>query len=190
MQGEAGKYAEGLTVRKAEFLDPEGNISFLLEYREPIPFFPILSQGVTIKTAVKKRAWIGIEGKVGRTERDDALGMEDADEQMVYVGSGMGRYHLSRDCHYLSNQYQTMTESQAETERNASGRKRTPCASCKDKRQEGGMVYATPEGRHYHYSKSCSAMISYVRRVPLSEVAYLGACSYCGYGGSTGGIEK
>lgn len=190
MQGEAGKYAEGLTVRKAEFLDPEGNISFLLEYREPIPFFPILSQGVTIKTAVKKRAWIGIEGKVGRTERDDALGMEDADEQMVYVGSGMGRYHLSRDCHYLSNQYQTMTESQAETERNASGRKRTPCASCKDKRQEGGMVYATPEGRHYHYSKSCSAMISYVRRVPLSEVAYLGACSYCGYGGSTGGLEK
>ena len=62
MQGEAGKYAEGLTVRKAEVLDPEGNIAFLLEYREPIPFFPILSQGVTIKTAVKKRAWIGIEG--------------------------------------------------------------------------------------------------------------------------------
>ena len=96
MQGETGKYAEGLTVRKAEFLDPEGNVSFLLEYREPIPFFPILSQGITIKTAVKKRAWIGIEGKVGRTERDEALGMEDADEQMVYVGSGMGRYHLSR----------------------------------------------------------------------------------------------
>ncbi len=29
-------------------------------------------------------------------------------------GAGMGRYHLFRDCHYISNEYQSVTQMEAE----------------------------------------------------------------------------
>ena len=40
----------------------------------------------------------------------------DSDEEIVYVGAGMGRYHLFRDCHYISNEYQSVTQMEAEKE--------------------------------------------------------------------------
>lgn len=185
LMGEAGQYADQLRIENAEVPDETGNIIFQLEYEEQIPFFPEAFQKVTMNVGVKKRAWIGLDGKLraGSTETGD-MAEEDREEPMVYVGSGMGRYHLSRDCHYLSNQYEAVSEEQAKEMRNGTGQKLSPCASCSPSSAGNGIVYVTPSGRHYHYKKSCSAMVSYVRRVPLKEVSHLGVCSYCGKEGS------
>lgn len=78
--------------------------------------------------AVKRRSWIGIPGKL----KGDGTSQDgDGDEQteMVYVGAGIGRYHLFRDCHYISNEYMTVTRSEAENGK-VPGEKRTPCAVC------------------------------------------------------------
>lgn len=179
--GEAEQYADHLRIEKAEVPNETGNIIFQLEYEEQIPFFPAAFQKVTMKVGVKKRAWIGLDGKLkagGAGTGEMAEG--NPEEPMVYVGTSMGRYHLSRDCHYLSNQYEAVSEQLAKEMRNEAGRKLTPCASCKSSSDGNGIVYITPSGRHYHYKKSCSAMVSYVRTVPLKEVRHLGACSYCG----------
>ena len=42
-----------------------------------------------------------------------------------------------------------------------------------------GTVYVMPYGSSYHVSKSCRSIIAYVQEVPLTQVEYLGECSYC-----------
>ena len=88
----------------------------------------------------------------------------DSDEEIVYVGAGMGRYHLFRDCHYISNEYQSVTQMEAE-KGGSYGKKRPPCAVC--------------AGEHYHFDKNCASMISYVREMPRGEAEHMGLCSYC-----------
>ena len=76
---------------------------------------------------MKRRSWIGIPGKL----KGDGTSQDgDGDEQteMVYVGAGIGRYHLFRDCHYISNEYMTVTRSEAENGK-VPGEKRTPVPS-------------------------------------------------------------
>ena len=119
-----------------------------------------------------------MDGKL-KSNKNGSSGEENA-EEMVYVGRNMGRYHKKRDCHYISNTYQTVSIAEATAMRDADGHRFTACSSCKGMIGKSGMVYVTPGGRHYHGSTDCSAMVSYVRKVPISEVLYLGVCSYCG----------
>lgn len=177
VRGRAGQYADHATVKKARIYGENGEVEFIVEYQKEIPFFSTVL-GKTVETvAVKRRSWIGIPGKLkGDGSYQDP--MTDEQTEMVYVGAGMGRYHLFRDCHYISNEYLTVTRFEAESGR-ISGGKRSPCAICGKKGDGSDPVYITAAGEHFHYDKNCRSMMSYVREIPKSEAENLGACSYC-----------
>lgn len=164
-------------IQKAQVPDEKGMICFELEYRERIPFFSLSGRDITMKAAARRRAWIGLDGKLGRA-LGDQWGQEE-DDLIVYVGAGMGRYHWYRDCHYISNEYERVSVGQISTLRNASGRKYKACSSCAVGGNVGETVYITLKGEHFHSTVDCRAMVSYMRPVPLKEVESLGACSYC-----------
>ena len=177
MERKVGQYADHVTVKKADVYGENGEIEFAAEYQEEIPFFETVLGKQTETVAVKRRSWIGIPGKL----KGDGTSQDgDGDEQteMVYVGAGIGRYHLFRDCHYISNEYMTVTRSEAENGK-VPGEKRTPCAVCGKKGDGSETVYITTAGEHYHCNKNCRSMISYVREVPKDEAEHLGLCSYC-----------
>ena len=165
-------------MENEENTDEGGDIILGITYRERIPFFSVAVNGLKTEISVKRRQWIGLNGKL-KSNKNGSSGEENAKE-MVYVGRNMGRYHKKRDCHYISNTYQTVSIAEATAMRDADGHRFTACSSCKGMIGKSGMVYVTPGGRHYHGSTDCSAMVSYVRKVPISEVLYLGVCSYCG----------
>jgi len=162
----------------AEDMDPsEIMVTYERTYREQIPFFSEIFRGVEMRVAAQRRKWIGLDGKLRLTDHD--LEAEISEETMVYVGAGMGRYHVNRSCHYISNQYEIISLGEAKERRTSSGHRLKPCDSCRPDVTGGGTVYVTKEGKHYHASDSCAAMASYVRIVPLREVRHLGGCSYC-----------
>ena len=158
-------------------MDAGEDLTFQFRYREKVPFFQRLTGGVTMNIFACRRPWVGLNGKL-RGEKESEPAKEQ--ETMVYVGSGMGRYHVSRSCHYISNEYRMLTVRAAKELRTSDGHRITACSVCARTSSENDVVYLTPEGRHYHCSTSCRSMTSYVREVPLSEVRHLGACSYCG----------
>jgi hypothetical protein len=178
LQKRVERHVGEAVVTISEVPDEKGNISFEILYFEKIPFFRILPGGIRMKAAAKRRAWLGLDGKLSEK---GAGSLEDGEEdgEVVYVGAGMGRYHRDRDCHYISNQYQTVSLNEAGRRKNAFGRQYTACSRCAGAASGGSEAFITPGGEHYHYSQNCSSMISYVRSVPLKEVEHLGACSYC-----------
>ena len=177
IRGRVGQYADHVAVKKADVYGENGEIEFVVEYQEKIPFFEAVLRKQTEIAAVKRRSWIGIPGKL-KGDGSYRNGAGDGQTEMVYVGAGMGRYHLFRDCHYISNEYLTVTKSEAESDR-IPGEKRTPCAICGKKGDGSETVYITASGEHYHYDKNCRSMMSYVREIPKAEAEHLGLCSYC-----------
>lgn len=161
-------------------MDEQGNIEQKTMYEEEIPFFSNLVPGISLEVASKRRGWIGIPGKLKEFGTGNLENGENDSEEMVYVGKNMGRFHRDRTCHYISNEYQAVSRKTAETMRDADGHIFTACSSCGKNGTWGETVYVTSGGRHYHSRMDCQAMISYVRKVPISEVRHLGACSYCG----------
>lgn len=147
-------------------------------YSEQVPFFRSLSGGVTMRVAAKRRCWYGLKGKLkvegnGEAESDDS-------EEMVYVGKTMTRYHTYQNCHYISNNFQEVSLADAMNLRDPDGSRLKACAKCAaGELAENRTVYVTPSGEHYHSTSACSAMVFYVRKVPLAEVEYLGECSSC-----------
>lgn len=173
----AGKYAEDLTVRYASFFDSDGMVRFGVSYPEKVPFFEGSGGKVTMHAGARRRPWTGNDGKL-RVSRAGAEG-NSVDSDTVYVGANMGRYHRYRDCHYISNEYRTLSAADIKNERNQEGRRYRSCRRCVREDHLPAELYVTAGGECYHADKNCSAMASYVREVPLSEVEWLGACSYC-----------
>lgn len=161
-------------------MDEQGNIEQKMIYKEKIPFFFGAVPGISIEIASRRRGWIGISGKLTVSNVGNNGSEDENTEEMVYVGKGMGRFHRSRTCHYISNEYQTISRKEAQKMRDSAGHLFTACSSCGKIGEQNEMVYITSGGRHYHNRRDCQAMISYVRKVPISEVHHLGACSYCG----------
>lgn len=177
IRGRLREYKDDVVIRNAEFENTQGDILVEAEYRETIPFFPAGKQGMIMHAASRRRIWKGIDGKLRGSS--GSLREEENDGRIVYVGAGMGRYHLFRDCHYISNQYRSAYFEELSSMRNQDGRRYTACGKCGKREMEGGVVYITPSGEHFHTDKSCPAMISYVRSMPQREAEYLGLCSYC-----------
>lgn len=177
LKGKLSKYAENVVIKRAEVPDASGYIYMEAEFKEEIPFFSGPGSGVLMKTAVKRRSWIGLNGKL--KEKGTGSGEEESEDTVVYVGASMGRYHWYRDCHYISNQYEAVPFDQIMNRKNSFGSRYTACARCAKRGDSAETVYVTGGGEHYHLDKSCTAMVSYVRSLPLDEAGHLGACSYC-----------
>lgn len=165
---------EGMTLERTRILEEGEMIQLVLDYEIRLPF-PVLGLPALKRTATcSRRAWVGLAGK----EYDGEGNRTDDPDEIVYVGKNSTRYHRSRECHYLSNQLRTVPLASVEEERNQGGAKYHPCAVCGS--QAGAYVYILPSGKSYHSSASCRAILAYVKAVRLSQVAHLGACSYCG----------
>lgn len=176
LAGKAGTLADHVMIRKSHIPDEEGNICLELRYKEKIPFFANVCREVSMNASAKRRCWTGIYGKL---EWYGAENEGEEDEEMVYVGAKMSRYHRYRDCHYISNDYRCVSLAEVSEMSNSYGNRFRACSICMKEDTEVSQVYITDEGKHYHSSKMCSSMNAYVRAVPLSEVEALGECSYC-----------
>lgn len=151
-------------------------ISLQAKYRLRLPFSVFILDSVPAASGSFKRGWTGSEG--GRNSKRNEAG--DQNEIMVYVGRTKTRYHLSPDCHYISNDITSLPWASVGEHVSSSGTHYQPCSVCGKGAGAGTTVYVMPNGKYYHSRKDCSSIAFYVQKVPLSEVEYLGACSYCG----------
>lgn len=167
---------EKMNFSKTRISENGEEVSLHVEYRLKLPFSVFAIKSVPTVSGSNRRGWIGSEGGRSELNRD----AQNEDEVMVYVGNNMGRYHRSRDCHYLSNNISSVSYDDIEDHKSSSGSRYKPCGVCGKSASSGSSVYVMPNGSYYHSRKDCSSIAYYVREVPLSEVEHLGACSYCG----------
>lgn len=149
----------------------EDIITLRLPYVYKLPFSVLGLGSLTQEVVASRRAWVGAKGSFNAAAEEAAA----EDDEWVYVGKNSTRYHLSPDCHYLSNNYSSAI---VDSNGRAAGLK--PCDRCGTGAAAGQTVYVTPSGNRYHTSPDCSAMRSYPERVRKSAVEHLGCCSYCG----------
>jgi hypothetical protein len=162
-----------ISMAESEIMTDGEFVDLVMDYQIRFPF-PVLGVSALDRTArCRRRAWIGKAGK----DYGEGGDTSEADDPIVYVGKGSTRYHRKRSCHYLSNNLTTVSRDSVDAMRNKNGSKYRPCAVCG--KQAGETVYIMPSGESYHTDAECSAIIAYVRAVRLSEVEYLGPCSYC-----------
>ena len=144
-------------------------ICIRIDYKYSLPI-GIFKNSINQTVVASRRAWIGADGGKGSGNSDD--------EEYVYIGRNSTRYHLDPRCHYLYNDLRSVPLSEIAGIRNDNGARYQPCERCGNR--AGTTVYIMPSGTRYHSDPDCSAIIAYVQRVKLSDVEYLGVCSYCG----------
>ena len=138
-----------------------------------MPFSMLHLKSIPMTARSVRRVWIGREGGL---DHGADLG-ENEEDQTVYIGKTSERYHWFRDCHYLSNKIEAVAWEDLDGFRNSSGSRYRPCSVCGG--GTGGTVYIMESGESYHRNRYCTTIVAYVEAVPLSEVEYMGACSYC-----------
>jgi hypothetical protein len=158
----------------SRILEDGETIDLILSYQMILPFPVFRMKSVPMTARSCRRAWIGRDG--GKGNGDTGQDMED---ELVYIGKSSTRYHRNRNCHYLYNHISVISFADVGTVRNSDGRKYKPCARCGGLAGPGSSVYIMPSGESYHGDRNCSSIVAYVRAVPLSEVEFLGPCSYC-----------
>jgi len=143
-------------------------VTVRIDYAYKLPFNVFRLGFLQQQAVASRRSWVGAEGSV------KSGGAEQTDDEWVYIGKNPTRYHLTPDCHYLSNDW---TKAVVGSNGKAAGKK--ACDICARNAAVGQTVYITPNGDKYHTDTSCSAMRAYPQMVRKSEVEYLGCCSYC-----------
>ena len=153
-------------------------IDLRASYTIRISFSSVFSPGkVRMASRSMRRGWIGAEG--GYFSKQDG---KKENDRVVYVGAESTRYHISPNCHYISNEITAVAADQISRQRNTEGKRYKACRVCGTSAQSADLLYILPGGEHYHSRQDCSSLVYYVRAVPLSSVEHLGACSYCGGG--------
>ena len=152
-------------------------VLIVMKYRMKLPFSILGLSSVPVQHVCSRRMWNGADGgRFGQGETSDST-----KEELVYIGKNPTRYHRQRTCHYLYNDLKAVSAGEVESMRNQSGGKYVPCKTCGTGNGNGtGTVYIMPYGGSYHTVKTCPSIIAYVQAVALSQVEYLGECSYCG----------
>ncbi len=143
-------------------------ISLKLQYDISFPISYFGTQSWSMYQVSVNRKWIGWDA-------DE----EDGDGEYVYITDTGTVYHIKRSCTYLNPSIKAISYSSLSTTRNSSGSTYSACKSC-NKSGTTLTVYVTDYGTVYHSSISCSALKRTIKRVLLSEVSGMGACSKCG----------
>ena len=172
-----GNQLERVDCSGSRISDGGERIDLRAQYRFRLPFSVFALDSVKLSSRSLRRGWIGKEGG-GK----GAGSGESEVKTMVYIGRNGSRYHLSASCHYISNEISMVDFENVGGYRNSEGKRYRPCSRCGGAAEGGHPVYLLPGGEYYHSRADCSSLNYYVRRVPLSEVKHLGACSYCGGG--------
>lgn len=176
MQAKAERLGETLSL-SAYTMETEERETIHLEYyyKENIPFFLGNIRGIPMRVAVKRRRWIGLDGKL----TSQMVHGEAFDREMVYVTPEGERYHPYRDCSYLQNLCKAVSAQELEHLRNNDGKIYYSCSQCVHNENIQDTVYITTWGVRYHNDRTCASMSNYFRKVPLAEVVEWGECSVC-----------
>ena len=179
-------------------------VHIVMRYRMRLPFSVLGVSSIPVEQVCSRRMWNGADGeRFGDGDRDG----DGEEDEIVYIGKNSTRYHRLRTCHYLYNDLKAVDSGAVGELRNESGGRYSPCGTCgggfggtgsggtgsggtgsggtgsggtgSGSMGSSGMVYVMPYGSSYHVSKSCRSIIAYVQAVPLTQVEYLGECSYC-----------
>lgn len=113
-------------------------------YRLRLPFSIFALDSIPLSSRSLRRGWIGSEG--GRFKMSSE---EEEDRTIVYVGRDSTRYHLSRDCHYISNQINEVPVDQVGGYTNNAGKHYKFCSVCQRSpgSGEGGLcLYSAGRG--------------------------------------------
>lgn len=167
---------------KAEIGDDD-IIDLELSYKMKMPFEVLGISHISMESKARRRAWTGSDGGRGRDiygeklSEDEDFDEDDRGDITVYVGKTSTRYHMDKNCHYLSNKLKAVDASRIPDLRNDSGGKYHPCPSCNPEGRN--TVYIMSSGTAYHSSEHCKAIIAYVEEAKLRDVEHLGPCSYC-----------
>ena len=162
-----------LDLSGTSIMEDGEHVVLCAEFKYVMPFSVLHLKSIPMTARSVRRVWIGREGGL---DHGADLG-ENEEDQTVYIGKTSERYHWFRDCHYLSNKIEAVAWEDLDGFRNSSGSRYRPCSVCGG--GTGGTVYIMESGESYHRNRYCTAIVAYVEAVPLSEVEYMGACSYC-----------
>lgn len=180
VRGRISEHIDTTAVRhvrmiRSSILEEDGIVDLVLDYEIQLPF-PVLGLKAVERTVrCRRRAWIGKAGTYGEPGKEPG----DGRDETVYVGKNSTRYHRNRSCHYLANNLSAVIYEEVSKLRNEGGGKYHACRVCASGAGSGSTIYIMPSGDSYHATKSCRAIVAYVRAVRLSEVENLGSCSYC-----------
>ncbi len=177
IQTEVGKRVSDVRCDASRISDNGEWIDLRAVYQVRLPFSIFALNHIRLSSRSCKRGWIGVEGGYFSKDADS-----EKEDEWVYVGRDSTRYHISESCHYISNQITAVAYEDVGSLKNADGGHYKACKRCGRHIAQGGTVYILPSGDAYHGSEDCSSLAYYVRKVRLSDVEYLGKCSYCGGG--------
>ena len=141
----------------------------------PLPFSVFGINSVSVENICSRRLWTGADGN--RNRKNTVNG--EKEEIMVYIGRSSTRYHRQRNCHYLFHDLKKVSTEDITGLRSQEGKKYKPCASCKNSGTERICLCASLWGKLIMPERTAPLLSAYVQEVPLSQVEYMGGCSYC-----------
>jgi hypothetical protein len=146
-------------------------------YQICIPFMPGQTASFQVTQRLVRRMWVGAAAEAA----EEASAQEQdtkTEERTVYMTKHGTVYHLYKDCRSLKRSIRSCLMSAVEAQRNNDGARYTACEYCVHG-TANAIVYITDEGRRYHNSISCSALLRYIEEKTMDDVGTKGLCSYC-----------
>lgn len=158
----------GISCWKSYMLPDSGEINVIVEYKIKVPVPMLGSRSAKMKEEFKISAWTGYEDR----------GMEEEDDEIVYITDSGAVYHEDYQCRYLQLSISYVPYSGLGGLRNEDGGRYYRCEKCVHGEALNG-VYITEYGNKYHNSLNCSGLKRTIRAVRKSEVQGRGGCSKC-----------
>lgn len=137
-------------------------------YKVRLPFPGFTGNAATQKCSMKVKAWTGYK----------KAGLEDEEDEIVYITDTGIVYHEDYQCSYLQLSIRFIPASSLAGIRNEDGGIYRACSQCVHGSTMAG-VYITNYGYRYHNSLNCSGLTRTIRAVRKSEVSGRGGCSRC-----------
>ena len=117
-------------------------------------------------------AWTGYDIRGG-----DSIGQQT--EEMVYVTEHGSVYHRDVGCIYLKPSIKSVPYAQLGSMRNKDRSRYYACEYCGED-VNGGDVFITDYGEHFHTRVDCPGIKRKIYTIPISEVGGKAPCSGCG----------
>lgn len=158
----------GLSCWRSYYKEADGIIYVDVCYKVRLPFPRFLNLSLDLNETFQVRAWTGYQ----------PMGMEAADDSIVYITDYGSVYHEDYQCRYLQLTIRYIPITELSGVRNLDGGIYRACEKCVHADTMIG-VYVTEYGNKYHNSLNCSGLKRSIRVVKKSEVMGRGACSKC-----------